>query len=83
MPASAAFAFFVFSAESPFVRAEHAGARALGEREQPRPQRLAIERLHRVEQRQQQHRREIGQADDDQREERARAAATTNRVTAG
>ena len=57
--------------EAPLVRAEHARTRAFGERQQPRAQRVAIERLHRVEQRQQQHRRQIGQADDQQREHQA------------
>ena len=68
-PASAAFAFFVLLAEAPLVGAEHARAGALGEREQPRPQRVAIERLDGVEQRQQEHRRQVREADDQQRED--------------
>ena len=82
-PASAALAFFVLLAESPFVGAEHARAGALGQREQPRAQRVAIERLDRVEERQQQHRREVGQADDQQREHERRPAATSGRATGG
>ena len=58
-------------AQAPLVRAEHARARPLGERQQPRAQRIAIERLDPVEQRQQHHRRQIRQADDQQREDRA------------
>ena len=54
-------------AQAPFVRAKHAGAGALGEREQPRAQRFAIERLQPVEERQQQNRRKVGEADGEQR----------------
>ena len=52
-------------AEAPLVGAEHARAGAIGERQQPRAQRFAVERLHAIEQRQQQDRREVRQADDD------------------
>ena len=64
MPASAALAFLRLVAEAPLVGAEHACARAVGQREQPRPQRLAVERLHGVENRKKEHRRQIGEADD-------------------
>ena len=80
MPASAAFAFFVFAAESPFVRAEDARSRALGEREQPRPQRFAIERLHRVEQRQQENRRQVRR---DRRCSRAKSAPAASHHQSG
>ncbi len=61
-----------FLAQSPFIRAKHLCARAIGETQQTRMQRFAFERLDAIEQRQQQHRREIGEADDEQREDRAR-----------
>ena len=63
--------FFRFVAEAPFVGAEDARAGAIGQREQPRAQRVFAERLHRVEQGQQQDRREVREADEDDREERA------------
>ena len=59
-------------AESPFVGAQHARARALRQGQQPHAQRLAIQRLHTVEERQQQNRREIGQGDNHGRKEDAR-----------
>ena len=64
-------------AEAPLVGAEHARAGALGEREQPRAQRFAVERLDAVEERQQQDGREVRQADDHEREQRAGAPATS------
>ena len=58
-------------AQAPLVRAQHAGARAFGETDEPRPQRLAVERLDRRKERQQQHGRDVRQADDDDREDDA------------
>ncbi len=59
-------------AEPPFVRAEHARAGPIGQREEPQAQRFALERLHPVEQRQQDDRRQIGEPDDKEREHEPR-----------
>src|SRR5262249_20139113 len=56
------------TAKSPFVGAKDAGVSPLSERQQPRAKRVAVERLHGVEERKQQHRREVGQDDDQRRE---------------
>ena len=47
------------------------------------PQRVALERLDAVEQRQQEHRRQVGEADDEQGEERRRRAATSRPASGG
>ena len=56
-------------AEPPLVGAEHAGVGPLGERQQADAKRFTRQRFHAVEERQQQHRREVRQTGKEQREE--------------
>ena len=64
--------FLRFASQAPFVCAEDTGARSVGESDQPAAQPIAVERLDRIEERQQQNRRDVGQADNQQREQAAR-----------
>ena len=69
-------------AEPPLVGADHARARRARRATRAARAALAVERLERVEERQQQHRREVGQADDARRRTRRRRPATTSRARA-
>ncbi len=63
--------FLRLAAEAPLVRAEHARAGAVCHGQQPAAERLAFERLHGVKQRQEDDGREVGEGDDDEREQDA------------
>src|SRR5207237_1023164 len=57
--------FLRLAGESPLVGAEHARAGAIGERQKPTSQVIALKRLDRVEKRKQENWREVGEADDE------------------
>ena len=74
--------FLRLVAEPPLEHAHHACAGAFGQRHQPLHQRLAIERLELVEERQQQHGRQLHEADHDQREDRRGEQPPSARIPA-
>src|SRR5262249_21029876 len=57
--------------QAPFVGPDDACAGAVGERQQTAAQRVAVERFHAVEEREEKYRRNLGEDDDQQREHKA------------